>query len=315
MTTVLMIHHQPDDIRGIVEARFPDVTVGYAAKPDEIGAQLEALKPEAVFSIQDASLPGKYHHQAVTAPSVKWVQVGGSGYEQMQPFDPEKIVLTNSAGVIARHLAQTVTGAMIALNGHFFRYRAQQQAHDWAPIRFRPMAGQTLLVVGLGQIGDWVAKNAKALGMTVHAVRRRQEPVDHVDQLFAPDDLMTALGDADVVSVHVRANNETRHMFNDAAFAAMMPGSFFLNTARGMVCDTQALIAALDRGHVAGAYLDVFEEEPLPTSHPLWDRDDVFMMPHSSDNIVGWETAFTEFFADNLERWRAGMPLVNTIQG
>ncbi|MEO0620261.1 MAG: D-2-hydroxyacid dehydrogenase [Pseudomonadota bacterium] len=310
-----MIHHQPDDIRGVVEARFPDVTVGYASTVEAIGAQLDALKPEAVFSIQDARLPGKYHHQAVTAPSVQWVQVGGSGYEQMQPYDPEKIVLTNSAGILARHLAQTVTGAMIALNGNFFRYRAQQHAHTWAPIRFRPLVGQTLLVVGLGQIGDWVAKNAKALGMTVHAVRRRQEPVAHVDKLFAPEQLHAALGDADVVSLHVRANDDTRHMFSDAAFAAMKPGSFFLNTARGMVCDTAALIAALDRGHVAGAYLDVFEEEPLPATHALWDRDDVFIMPHSSDHIVGWETAFTEFFADNLERWCAGAPLVNTITG
>jgi len=312
MTTVLCLHEKPDDFRGLLEERFPDVTVGYAATVDEINAQLSKMKPDAVFSIKGAAMPGDAHYGAVESESVKWIHVGGSGYDHLMPFDPSRVTVTNSAGVISRHLAETVTGAMLALNGNFFAYYRQQQNHTWAPLVFDPIAGQTLLVVGLGQIGDWVARNAKALGMRVHAIRRRQEQVDHVDRLYTPDQIHEALAEADFVSLHVRANDETHHMMNDAAFAAMKPGASLLNTARGQVVDTQALIRALD-GPLAAAYLDVFEQEPLPAEHPLWDRDDVFMMPHSSDNIHGWERRFAEFFADNLERWIKGEPLDNQV--
>lgn len=315
MTTVLCIHHQPDDFRGILETRFPDVTIGYAANNDEIVTRLAELQPDAVFSIKGPEFPGNLHYKAVEAGCVKWIHVGGSGYEHIQPFDPAKITVTNSAGVLARHLAETVTGAILAFNGNFFSYHRQQQDRIWQSRTFRPLAGQTLLVVGLGHIGDWVAHNAKALGMTVHAVRRRQDAIDHVDKLYPPDQLHEALSEADFVSLHVRATDDTRHMMNDAAFAAMKPGAVLLNTARGAVVDTNALIRALDAGQVGGAYLDVFEEEPLPADHALWERGDVFMTPHASDNISGWEREFANFFGDNLERWIKGTPLLNPVTG
>ncbi len=313
MTSVLCMHHRPDDFRGLLEERFPDVTVGYASTNDEIITQLASLQPDAVFSIKGPEFPGNLHHKAVEAACVKWIHVGGSGYEHIQPFDPDKVTVTNSAGVLARHLAETATGAILALNGNFFPYHRQQQARVWQSRTFKPLAGQSLLVVGLGHIGDWVARNAKALGMTVHGVRRRQEPVAHVDQIFPPEQLHNALRQADFVSLHVRASDETHHMMNAEAFAAMKPGAFLLNTARGAVVDTNALIKALDAGQVGGAYLDVFEEEPLPEDHPLWSRDDVFMTPHASDNISGWEQEFARFFGDNLERWIKGEPLVNPV--
>ena len=314
MTTVLCMHHRPDDFRGVLEDRFPDLTITYAATNAEIEEELSARPPEVVFSIKGPEFPGNLHHKAVTAPSVAWIHVGGSGYEHIQPFDPEKLVVTNSAGVLARYLAETVTGAMLAINGNFFRYRAQQQAAVWQPIAFRPLVGQTLAIIGLGQIGSWVARFAKTLGMRVVAVRRRQESVADVDALFPPEELDSALAEADYVSVHVRANDETRHLMNARTFAAMKPGAVFMNTSRGMVVDTPALLAALDSGHLRAAYLDVFETEPLPADDALWAREDVFMMPHSSDNAVQWERRFSEFFADNLARWLAGEPLVNVVE-
>lgn len=315
MTTVLCMHHRPDDFRGLLEARFPGIQFAYAANNEEIVAQLAAMSPNVVFSIKGPEFPGNLHHKAVEAPSVKWVHVGGSGYDHMQPFDSEKIIVTNSAGVLARHLSETVTGAMLAMNGNFFSYHRQQQDAVWRNRPFRPLAGQTLLVVGLGKIGDWVARNAKALGMKVLAIRRTQKPTEHVDAMFAPEQLHQALQDADYVSLHVRANDDTHHMLNDEAFAAMKPGARLINTARGSVVDTNALIRSLECGQLAGAYLDVFEEEPLPADHPLWARDDVFMTPHAADSIEGWEHAFAEFFADNLARWINDEPLVNRVSG
>jgi len=314
MTTVLCLHAHPDAIRGILEERFEDLTIAYASTSEEIVSGLKALQPEVVFSIKGPELPGHLHYQVVESNSVKWLQVGGSGYEHIEPFDTDALTVTNSAGVLAQYLAETVTGAMLALNGNFFSYHRQQQNAVWHPIPFRPIAGQTLLVVGLGHIGARVALNAKALGMHVLAVRRRSEPVEYIDTLFTPDQLAKALPKADFVSLHVRANPDTRHMMNAATLTAMKPGAFLFNTARGPVVDTSALLAVLQSGHLGGAYLDVFEEEPLPGAHPLWAREDVFITPHSSDNIAGWDRKFTMFFADNMARWLRGEPLVNQVR-
>ena len=136
-----------------------------------------------------------------------------------------------------------------------------------------------------------------------------------VDELFGPGDLYAALGRADYVSLHVRANDETRHLIGAEALAAMKHGAVLINTARGLVVDESALVEALARGHLGGAYLDVFETEPLPGSSPLWDMENVLLTPHAGDNIHGWPRKFVvRLFADNLERWLAGEALVNVVR-
>ena len=105
----------------------------------------------------------------------------------------------------------------------------------------------------------------------------------------------------------------TRHLVDAAALAAMRPGAFLLNAARGAVVDEAALVDALRDGHLGGAYLDVFETEPLPAASPLWAMDNVLITPHASDVVVGWPARFAAHFADNLERWLAGKTLENVV--
>ena len=113
------------------------------------------------------------------------------------------------------------------------------------------------------------------------------------------------------MSLHVRLNPATRGMLARDELAAMKPGAYLVNTSRGPVVDEAALIEALHSGRLGGAYLDVFETEPLPAESPLWTMPNVLITPHSSDNIHGWPRRFAELFADNLERWRSGEPLLN----
>ena len=169
-------------------------------------------------------------------------------------------------------------------------------------------------MVGLGEIGGRVATLAKSLGMRVLAVRRRRTPHPAVDELLAPNDLLAALGRADYVSLHVRADDETRHLIDAPALAAMKQGAVLANTSRGFVVDEAALVGALESGHLGGAYLDVFETEPLPESSPLWGFENVLLTPHASDNIHAWPRKFIRLFADNLERWLAGEALVNMVR-
>ncbi|MDJ0608897.1 MAG: D-2-hydroxyacid dehydrogenase [Kiloniellales bacterium] len=310
---VLVLFSDTRDIREVLEPRFPDLPVTYASSTEAIGETLERVRPEVVFSIKDSGFAGDVHKAAIAFPSVRWFHVGGSGYEHVIPWDAERVTVTNGAGVLARFLAETATGAMLMLNGNLLSYRDQQRAVTWRPIPFRPLSDQTLLVVGVGAIGGYLADNAKALGMRVLGTRRSGAPHPSVEEMHPPEALPDLLGRADVVSLHLRLTEETRHTIDRAALAAMKPGAMLINTARGPVVDEPALIAALESGHLGAAYLDVFETEPLPPDSPLWSFDRVFVTPHASDNVTRWPGLFAERFADNLERWIRGEPLQSRV--
>ena len=111
----------------------------------------------------------------------------------------------------------------------------------------------------------------------------------------------------------MRLDAATRGLLSREAIAAMKPGACLVNTSRGAVVDEAALVDALRSGHLGGAYLDVFETEPLPAGSPLWTMPNVILTPHASDNIVGWPRRFAELFVDNLDRWRSGEPLLNRV--
>jgi phosphoglycerate dehydrogenase-like enzyme len=308
---VLVLHDRPEDFRELLAARFPDLRIHYATSGEAVPGALESVRPDVVFSIKQPSSPSSYHRLAADFPTVRWFHVGGSGYEHILSWDGERLTVTHSAGVLARFLAETVTGAMLMLNGGFLRYLDQQRRAEWRQHSFRPLAGQTLAVVGLGEIGGRVAANAKALGMRVLGIRRSTAPHPAVDALFAPDALHLVLAEADVVSLHVRLDEETRHLIDHEALSVMKPGAFLINTARGPVVDETALVAALEDGRLGGAYLDVFETEPLPADSPLWRMDNVMVTPHVADSVPDWPARFAAFFADNLDRWLAGEPLAN----
>ena len=276
-------------------------------------AALESGGPDVAFSIKHPGFPGETQAPILSAPNLKWLQVGGSGYEQFVPWDKERIVLTNAVGVLSKFLAETVVSAMLSLNCKLPTYAAQQREKIWRMVGFYPISDQTVLVVGAGAIGGYVADYCKALGMTVLGVRDSGRAHPSVDEMYTPDALRSLLPRADVVSLHVRANEDTRKMFNDELFGLMKTGALFINTARGMVVDEAALIRALERGQISNAYLDVFETEPLPSDNPLWTTDNVLITPHASDQVSDWPVRLASFFGDNLEHWLKDEPLVNVL--
>ena len=313
MRPVLIAHNEPDDFRDLLASRFPDLPFVYASTAEEVLEGLRAHDPEVVFSIKHPGSPDPVHAPIPRHPSVRWIQVGGSGFDHLVPWDADRITVTNGAGVLAPYLAETVTGAMLALACGFPNYAEQQRARRWRPVPFTPLRGGTLLVVGFGRIGECVARNAKALGMRVFATRGRPAPHPAADEMHGPDMLDSLLPEADFVSLHARLDATTRGLLSREMIAAMKPGAYLLNTSRGAVVDEAALVDALRSGHLGGAYLDVFATEPLPAESPLWSMPNVLVTPHASDNIVGWPRRFAELFADNLERWLAGEPLLNRV--
>ena len=313
MQPVLVAHSDPDDFRDFLAARFPGVEFEYAATAKEVLDSLDRHDPEVAFSIKHPGFPSAAHAPIPAHPSVRWIQIGGSGFDHLLPWDTERVTVTNGAGVLAPYLAESVTGGMLVLGCGFLNYVEQQRARQWNPVAFTPLRDRTLLVVGFGRIGECVARNAKALGMRVLAIRGTPAPHPAADEMHGPDALHALLPRADFVSLHVRLNPATRGMLSREGLAAMKPGSCLVNTSRGPVVDEAALVDALHSGHLGGAYLDVFETEPLPAESPLWSMPNVLITPHSSDNVHGWPRRFAALFADNLDRWRAGEPLLNLV--
>jgi phosphoglycerate dehydrogenase-like enzyme len=251
------------------------------------------------------------------ARNLRWVQAVNVGINKMlfPALVQSEIPLTNARGAAEQPIAESVIGFIVAMAKDFRRMFDDQREHRWEPSDTERLAGTRLLVVGPGPIGRAIARAARdGLGMRVEAIGRRARPPDgDFERIGDREDLHAALGEADVVVNSMPLTGETRHLFDGQAFAAMKATARFVNVGRGATVDERALVAALEEGRIAGAALDVFEEEPLPSESPLWEMGNVIICPHMSGDVVGWEADFAEVFYDNVRRWVRGEPLRNVV--
>ena len=223
-------------------------------------------------------------------------------------------VLTNARGVFDVPIAETVLAYILMIAKRLPELLRQQQAHRWHSLSLREVAGLTLGLIGTGGIGREIACRAHALGMRVLATRRHPErPVPCVEALWPPARISELLAEADFVVLAVPSTPETRGMIGAAQLAAMRRSAWLINVARGAVVDEAALLAALRSGQIAGAALDVFAEEPLPSDSPFWEMPNVILTPHNSWSTPHLRHREAALFLDNLRRYRAGQPLRNVV--
>ncbi|MEX1024919.1 MAG: D-2-hydroxyacid dehydrogenase [Planctomycetota bacterium] len=256
------------------------------------------------------------------ATRLAWVQSPSAGVSWLLERDgiraDDDLVLTNMQGIHGPAIAEHVFGMLLALTRDLGFHLQQEQRGRWnrAGSGVEPIAlsGRTLLVVGLGGIGREVARRAKGFEMTVLATRRsRAEPPPYVDRLGTSDELAEMLPLADVVVLCVPLTDETEGLIDAAALARMRPGSYLVNIARGRVVDHDALVDALESGHLAGACLDVTEPEPLPAEHPLWALPNVVITPHVAGRAALTGERSRALLTENLRRFGAGEPLLNVV--
>lgn len=311
-TRVLVAHDGADRYADELRARFPGVAFHLVRDPAGLAAAAD-FRPGVAYSCVTDGFPRDAHGQLAEFKGLDWVHVGGSGFDHLVAAGPPPFQLTNGAGVLAPVLAETLLGALIALNRGFVGALDDGRAGRWRPRSFAALAGQTLVVVGTGAVGTAFAALARTLGLRVVGVARQARPLPAFDAVVPLDELVTVAGTADYLSLNVRLTAATRHLVDARVLAALRPGAFLLNAARGAVVDEAALVAALRAGRLAGAYLDVFETEPLPAASPLRALPNVLVTPHMSDRVADWELRHARFFMANLERWLAGRPLRNRV--
>jgi len=254
----------------------------------------------------------------VKSKGFNWLQISSAGIDQ--PIYGKIMArgarVSTGAGTHAEPIAQTAIGALLMLSRGFMSWQPAQRAHKWDALRDarapKDLRGQTMVIVGVGSIGGYTAPIAKALGLKVIGVRRSPRRADDVvDEIVHPSKLDELLPSTDWLMLCCPLSEETRGLIDARRLALMPKGSHLLNVARGPVVVEKDLIAALTGGHLGGAYLDVFETEPLPTESPLWDMPNVICTPHNSSTSDGNDRRAGEIFLNNLDRYLKGQPLVN----
>lgn len=255
------------------------------------------------------------------APRLRWFHAGSAGVEHLDlpALQAHQVVLTNSSGVSAPNMAEHALGMMVALARRFPRLMREQIDHSWRDDdthrEVRELGGETVLIIGTGEIGSQVASRAAAFGMRVEGLRRRAGAATppNFSHIWTRDELSDALARADHVVVTLPDTPGTRNLLDAAAFAACKPGAMIYNVGRGAVIETQALVSALQSGHLGGAGLDVTEPEPLPADSPLWDLENVLITAHTSGASPRYWERQEALISDNLARFLDGSPLRNLV--
>lgn len=260
------------------------------------------------------------------ARKLRWIHSPAAAVHRLMipELQASDIVVTSARGVHGPVVAEHVIALILALAKRLPSAFGYQRTHEWAQERMwnesprpREIAGATLGLVGIGSIGSEVARKAAALGMRVIAARGNAnaatEKPEGVEVVYPSSSLHRVLQESDYVVLAAPVTPVTRGMINTRTLALMKPDAYLINVSRGALIDEPALIDALRRKQIAGAALDVFEQEPLPADSPLWDLESVLITPHTAaltDKL--WDRHF-RLFSDNLRRFQAHQPLVGQV--
>jgi phosphoglycerate dehydrogenase-like enzyme len=255
--------------------------------------------------------------QAIAQSEVRFFQLPSSGWDQYLtealPTKP-RFRLANARGVAAVAVAEHCLSMMFAFTRQVTLHARQQARRQWRRAsHYQLLAGSTVAIVGMGAVGRALAERCHVLGMHVIGVQRGPDAPGYVDEVYALEDLPAVLKKARHVALTIAALPRSEPFFGVAEFHAMPNGSYFYNLARGSLVDESALEAALREGHLGGAGLDVFLNEPLPEKSGLWDLDSVLVSPHAGGRFDDELDGLIDLFLHNLQQYRGEQPMKNLV--
>jgi phosphoglycerate dehydrogenase-like enzyme len=283
-----------------------------AESPDD--ALREIADADAAFGTLTPQLIQRAHR-------LKWLQAPAiappAGY-YFAELQAHPVVVTNFRGIFNEHIAAHIMAFVLAFARGLHRYVRLQLRHEWAPDPLDTgvvhLPESTALIVGVGGIGAETALNCAAFGMRVIGVdARRTDCPAGVSEMHPPDELDHLLPLADFVILTIPHTPETEGLMDAARFGRMKPTAFFINIGRGKTTRLSDLVHALQNGTIAGAGLDVFEEEPLPKDHPLWSAPNTLLTPHTAGFGPYLDDRRQEIIIDNAQRFVRNEPLRNVV--
>ncbi|WP_366921501.1 D-2-hydroxyacid dehydrogenase [Metallumcola ferriviriculae] len=249
-------------------------------------------------------------------PKLKWIQALRAGVDNFPDGEITKqgIVVTTVRGIHGIPMAEHAFGMMLSFSRELLAFRGAQSQKQWRrDMSPNEIYGMTLGVVGTGSIGREVARRGTAFGMMVLGVNTSGNPVDGIEKMFSAKKLEVLLKQCDYVVVTLPLTDATYHMFGEQEFSQMKSTAYFINLARGQVVEEPAMVKALQEKEIAGAGLDVFEEEPLSPNSPLWEMENVLITPHLAALSPRYTTRAVDVFATNLAAYLAAESLHNVM--
>ncbi len=269
------------------------------------------------------------------APKLEWIQAHFAGIDSLIDTDVwnSDILITTASGVHAVNMAQYAMTQILAWAHRVPNWFKYKQTKTWAHNRWdsfvpQELQGKTLGILGYGSIGRELARLAKPFGLEILVTKRdaRQlkdsgyqapgqgDPEGKLpDRVYPSEATRSVVAECDFVVITLPLTDRTHHLFDEEMFKAMKPTAFLVNVGRGGIVNETALVRGLKKGWLAGAGLDVFEEEPLPEDSPLWEMENVILTPHISGFTPQYDERATDIFAENLKRYLAGKPLLNLV--
>ncbi len=283
MSNVLVLLALPESFREYYKIElgreFPDVNFIHV---DHVSKTEPHLAEADVLVTFGPHLRERAEHVFRSAVNLKWVQAMGTGVDNIAEIATLKkdVLLTNIHGIHGKPMSEAAIAAMLALTRELPRLVLNKERHRWE--RFPPtlLDGRVAGILGIGAIAEVLSPRLQMLGMKVIGFSSAPRELPGFDEMRASDNLPAVVGDLDHLIILTPHSARTHHMVNAAVFAALKPGCFIVNLARGGVVDEQALMQALNADKLGGAALDVFETEPLPEDHPLWTTKNVILSPH-----------------------------------
>lgn len=248
-------------------------------------------------------------------PKLKWVQsvtVGVDHWLERKDL-MSRHLLTAARGTHRVQMPENILGAIFHITKGYMTAALNQRESKWVRRVSEPIAGKTLGILGLGAIGQELARKAAALELKVIGTKRTVEPVAHVDKVYAPEQIDEVLGQSDYVVLLLPVTDATNNLMNTTRLSRMKPGAWLLNFGRGHLVVDEDLIAAVKAKTIAGAILDVFRTEPLPPDHPFWKVEGILVLPHIGGGHPTRDRMVAELFTENAKRFLAGEPLKELV--
>ena len=267
-------------------------------------ARTEALMAHGVPPGVLSSMPKLRWAQAMTAGVEGWVAL---------PDLPERVMLTCARGTHRESMPENIIGALFYVAKPYAAAVENQKHSKWVQSVAQPLTDKTLGILGLGAIGQDVARIASVIGMRVIGTRRHPEPMKNVAEVFPPERTDEVLAQSDFVLLLLPATRETDNFINAERLAMMKPSAWLLNFGRGHLIKDADLIAAVKAKKIAGAMLDVYRQEPLPAEHPFWTTAGIIVLPHIGGPHPQRDQIVARLLVENLRRFLDGKPLKEVV--
>ncbi|TDI58632.1 MAG: D-2-hydroxyacid dehydrogenase [Alphaproteobacteria bacterium] len=273
--------------------------------------EFEAAAPDIEYLI--ALLPPRGLWEK--APNLKLIQIISTGVDSLLPAPDlsDDVKISNARGIHGTQMAEFALYFMLEFAKNGPRIRRQHKEHEFTMFNPVNLSGSTLGIIGLGAIGEALAERAKALGMRVIATQRTPKPNPHVEKVYPSEQTAKLVEQADYLVLVAPLTDETRGLFDADMIARMKPNAVMVNLSRGGIVDETAIAKALTEGAIKGAAIDVFEQEPLPSDHPLWGVPNTIITPHMAAADDAYIANITKIFAENITRINSGQPLINEV--